>query len=112
MKPSRAFRSGMMRRSSALITSPRLWRMRLVFWAGALATGVILLAVAARWLFLALVFPPFALVAAALAAAFDGLSLTVARLALTLGRAVLRVLLLAALRLALAEFRIARLRWL
>lgn len=41
MKPTRAFRSGIMRRSSALVTSQRLWKMRLVFWAGALATGVI-----------------------------------------------------------------------
>jgi len=31
----------MMRRSRALVTSPRLWRSRLVFWAGALATGIV-----------------------------------------------------------------------
>jgi H+/Cl- antiporter ClcA len=41
MAARRAFRSGMMRRSSALVTSGRLWKSRLVFWAGALATGVI-----------------------------------------------------------------------
>jgi H+/Cl- antiporter ClcA len=41
MRTRRAFRSGMMRRSSALVTSSRLWKSRLVFWAGALMTGVI-----------------------------------------------------------------------
>jgi H+/Cl- antiporter ClcA len=41
MRARRAFRSGMMRRSSALVTSSRLWKSRLVFWAGALMTGVI-----------------------------------------------------------------------
>jgi H+/Cl- antiporter ClcA len=41
MRAHRAFRRGMMRRSSALITSSRLWKSRLVFWAGALMTGVI-----------------------------------------------------------------------
>lgn len=41
MQARKAFRTGMMRRSSALMTSPRLWKSRLVFWAGALATGVI-----------------------------------------------------------------------
>lgn len=41
MKAPKAMRVGMMRRSSALVTSSRLWKIRLVFWAGALATGVI-----------------------------------------------------------------------
>ena len=41
MAGRKAFRSGMMRRSSALVTSSKLWKSRLVFWAGALATGVI-----------------------------------------------------------------------
>jgi H+/Cl- antiporter ClcA len=41
MAGRRVFRTGMMRRSSALVTSSKLWKSRLVFWAGALLTGVI-----------------------------------------------------------------------
>ena len=41
MKASRVLRTGMLRRSSALVTSRRLWKIRLVFWAGALAVGLI-----------------------------------------------------------------------
>ncbi|MEZ5798053.1 MAG: chloride channel protein [Paracoccaceae bacterium] len=34
-------RKGVFRRSRALVSSPRLWRSRLVFWTGALATGLV-----------------------------------------------------------------------
>lgn len=37
----RASRFRMVRRSRALVTSPKIWKPRLVFWAGALAIGVI-----------------------------------------------------------------------
>lgn len=37
----RHLRGGVMRRSAALVSSRRLWRMRLVFWSGALAIGLI-----------------------------------------------------------------------
>lgn len=35
------WRKGMVRRSRALLASRRMWRMRLVFWCGALAIGVV-----------------------------------------------------------------------
>ena len=38
---SRVMRKGMLRRSRAMVFSPRLWKIRLVFWIGALATGLI-----------------------------------------------------------------------
>jgi H+/Cl- antiporter ClcA len=41
MKASRVMRTGVLRRSRALIASKNLWRTRLVFWAGALATGLV-----------------------------------------------------------------------
>ena len=41
MKARKVLRKGMLRRSRALMVSPRLWKSRLVFWAGALATGII-----------------------------------------------------------------------
>lgn len=41
MKTPRVMRTGMLRRSRALVVSPRLWKSRLVFWIGALATGLI-----------------------------------------------------------------------
>ncbi|MGB8623200.1 MAG: chloride channel protein, partial [Paracoccaceae bacterium] len=41
MKAPRASRIGWVRRSRALVSSPRLWKSRLVFWVGALAIGVI-----------------------------------------------------------------------
>lgn len=85
MKPRRAFRTGAMRRSSSLVTSSRLWKARLVFWAGALATGLIsaLFAVLADeaqgmfsfltgkgtgWILLPLVMTPAGMVACALMA--------------------------------------------
>ncbi|WP_284165304.1 chloride channel protein [Frigidibacter sp. SD6-1] len=40
MRPG-LIRHQMMRRSRALVASPRLWRARLVFWAGAIAIGLI-----------------------------------------------------------------------
>ncbi|MEO8244933.1 MAG: chloride channel protein, partial [bacterium] len=51
MPTKRRFNFSMMRRSRALMVSSRLWKSRLVFWAGALATGVISagFAVAADW---------------------------------------------------------------
>lgn len=59
MPRRRAFRKGMMRRGTALVSSRRLWRSRLVFWLGALATGVVsaafaLLADGAQHLFAAM----------------------------------------------------------
>ena len=41
MGARRASRIGLLRRSKALIASPKHWRTRLVFWAGALAIGVV-----------------------------------------------------------------------
>lgn len=41
MSAKRKIRIPVMRRSRALMASSRLWKSRLVFWAGALATGVI-----------------------------------------------------------------------
>ena len=41
MEVRRRFRKGLFRRGHALVSSPRLWRSRLVFWAGALATGLV-----------------------------------------------------------------------
>lgn len=41
MKASRVMRTGVLRRSRALIASRALWKTRLVFWAGALATGLV-----------------------------------------------------------------------
>ena len=35
------WRKGMVRRSRALLASRRMWRMRLVFWCGALAIGLV-----------------------------------------------------------------------
>ncbi|MGV8988248.1 MAG: chloride channel protein [Cypionkella sp.] len=51
MTPKRKISIPMMRKSRALVTSSRLWKSRLVFWMGALATGVISagFAVAADW---------------------------------------------------------------
>ena len=40
-RQNRVLRTGMLRRSRALMISPKLWKSRLVFWLGALATGVI-----------------------------------------------------------------------
>jgi H+/Cl- antiporter ClcA len=41
MKTPRVMRTGMLRRSRALVVSPKLWKSRFVFWFGALATGLI-----------------------------------------------------------------------
>ncbi|MEI4486083.1 chloride channel protein [Frigidibacter sp. MR17.14] len=37
----RGMRKGMVRRSRALVVSPRFWKSRLVFWAGAVAVGLV-----------------------------------------------------------------------
>lgn len=37
----RKSKNAMLRRSRAMVTSPRLWKPRMVFWIGALATGVV-----------------------------------------------------------------------
>ena len=34
-------KNAVLRRSRAMVTSPRLWKPRLVFWIGALATGLV-----------------------------------------------------------------------
>lgn len=41
MRKRRLSSIGMVRRSRALVTSPRVWKPRLVFWAGAFAIGII-----------------------------------------------------------------------